>query len=65
MTTQFDFPPDFPYHLIRSGRDYAWKSADYPILFYIYHETIIWGMTAKIMHDFCRQLGTKNELGHP
>lgn len=65
VATQFDFPEDFPYHLIRSGRDYAWKSAVYPILFYIYNDTIIWGMTAKIIHDFCRQLNAKNELGHP
>lgn len=65
VTSQFDFPADFPYHLIRNGREYAWKSAVYPIHFYLYHETVIWGMTAKIIHDFCRQLRAKNELGHP
>lgn len=59
VTTQFGFPPDFPYHLIQNGREYAWKSAAYPILFYMYETTVIWGMTAKIMYDFSRQLRAK------
>ncbi len=65
VTSQFDFPEDFPYHLIQNGRQYAWKSTTYPILFYIYENTIIWGMTAKIIADFCQQITSKNELGHP
>lgn len=65
VTTHFDFPQDFPYHMIQNGRQYAWKSAVYPILFYEYGDTIIWGMTAKIIHDFCQQINAKNELGHP
>lgn len=59
VTTQFDFPTDFPYHLIQNGRQYAWKSAVYPILFYAYENTIIWGMTAKIISDFCQRIASK------
>lgn len=59
VQTQFVFPDDFPYHLIQSGRQYSWKSTTYPILFYKYENHIIWGMTAKIIFDFCRQIASK------
>ncbi len=65
VTTRFDFPEDFPYHLIQNGRKYAWNSTTYPVLFYIYEDYIIWGMTAKIIRDFCLQITQKHELGHP
>lgn len=59
ITTQFDFPEDFPYHLIQNGRQYAWKSTTYPVHFYTYGHYIIWGMTAKIISDFCQRLASK------
>lgn len=59
IKSQFDFPEDFPYHLIQNGRQYAWKSADYPVLFYCYGDRIIWGMTAKIIRDFCQRITPK------
>ncbi len=59
VRSQFDFPEDFPYHLIQNGRRYAWKSTQYPILFYLYQDYVIWGMTARIMRDFCLELTSK------
>ncbi len=59
VTSRFEFPEDFPYHLIQNGRQYAWKTTEYPVLFYLYDNRIIWGMTARIMQDFCRQIHSK------
>lgn len=59
VKTQFDFPEDFPYHLIQNGRRYAWKSTRYPILFYLYEDYVIWGMTARIIRDFCLKITSK------
>lgn len=59
VRTQFDFPEDFPYHLIQNGRSYAWKSTQYPILFYLYENYVIWGMTARIIRDFCLRITSK------
>ncbi len=43
---------DFPYHLIQNGKDYEWGKGIYPVYFYEYENKIIWGITAKIVHDF-------------
>lgn len=59
IQSHFDFPEDFPYHLIQNGRGYAWKTAAYPVHFYRYGETVIWGMTAKIIKDFCEMICPK------
>lgn len=56
VTTCFDFPVEFPYDRIPSGRDYQWKSLKYPIHFYPYEGREIWGMTARIILSFCDAL---------
>lgn len=56
VASSFIFPEDFPYHLIQNGRDYQWKSAVYPIHFYVYENNVIWGMTARIIKEFCDRL---------
>ena len=43
---------DFPFELIQNGRDYPWGQGRYPVYFYIYKDKIIWGITARIIHNF-------------
>ncbi|HKL12942.1 MAG TPA: CoA pyrophosphatase [Halanaerobiales bacterium] len=38
---------NFPYHLIRNGKDYDWRNGEYPVNFYKYKDFVIWGMTAR------------------
>lgn len=47
---------DFPYHMIREGRDYPWSKGRYSVYFYTYHDKIIWGITAKIIKNFVQIL---------
>lgn len=43
---------DFPFDRIPGGADYHWRVGKYDVLFYRYENTVIWGMTAKILHSF-------------
>ncbi len=43
---------DFPYNKIENGEQYKFRQGTYPIYFYNYHGTIIWGLTAKIIKNF-------------
>ncbi len=38
---------NFPYHLIRNGKEYDWREGEYPVNFYKYKDHVIWGMTAR------------------
>lgn len=42
--------PGFPYGWI-GGEDYPWRTARYPVLFYRYGGRVIWGMTARFIHN--------------
>lgn len=44
-------PESFPYELIPGGENYPWASGSYDVLFYQYHEQIIWGITAYIVQS--------------
>ena len=50
---------DFPYHLIQNGKSYKWGKGVYPVYFYKYDDKTIWGITAKIVHDFISLLKQK------
>ncbi len=43
---------DFPYHLIRGGRNYKFSRGILPEYFYQYDGHVIWGFTALIIKDF-------------
>ncbi len=43
---------DFPFSLIRNGKNYRWKTGSYPVLFYTYGRHTIWGLTARILKIF-------------
>lgn len=49
-----EFREDFPFHKIHGGRNYGWRERREEILFYEYEGHVIWGMTAKILHEFVR-----------
>lgn len=48
VTSEFNFPEDFPFHKIPKGRSYNWRNGNYPILFFDYMQEVIWGMTARM-----------------
>lgn len=50
------YSEDFPYELIPGGKDYNFVKIVDTIYFYIYHERIIWGFTARMMYAFVRIL---------
>lgn len=43
---------EFPYHLIRDGKNYKFRSGKMPEYFYKYDNYIIWGFTALIIKSF-------------
>jgi 8-oxo-dGTP pyrophosphatase MutT (NUDIX family) len=43
---------DFPFHLIRGGRDYKFSNGRLEQYFYKYNEYVIWGFTARIVKAF-------------
>ena len=46
----------FPYELIPGGRAYNWGERIQEVVFYERPEAVIWGITAKILHDTVRCL---------
>lgn len=46
----------FPYHLVRQGKNYPWRKSKYPVYFYLFQEYIIWGLTARILHNFIKTI---------
>lgn len=47
---------DFPFDLIPDGRDYKWRDLRLPEFFYHYGDRVIWGLTARILHEFIELL---------
>ena len=50
------FNDEFPFERIENGRNYHWKQRREEVLFYIYEDYNIWGLTAKIMETFVNVL---------
>ncbi|MCF8009030.1 MAG: CoA pyrophosphatase [Halanaerobiales bacterium] len=50
---------NFPYHLIKNGKDYDWRDGEYPINFYEYKNHIIWGMTARFTRNLIDKIKNK------
>lgn len=55
-STQVHFPENFPFEKIEKGYRYDFRTGRYPIFFYEYNQTTIWGMTAKILFYFVQAL---------
>ncbi|WP_208974801.1 NUDIX hydrolase [Moorella stamsii] len=52
ITLQVQPPEDFPFDKIPHGRQYPWRRASWPELFYEFEERIIWGLTARLLQHF-------------
>lgn len=52
MWLNVDAEQDFPFELIPKGKDYPFRKAFIPQLFWIWHEHVIWGLTARILNHF-------------
>jgi len=50
---------NFPYHLIKNGKDYDWRDFEYPVNFYKYNDYIIWGMTARFTTNLINKIKNK------
>ncbi len=46
----------FPYELIQKGSSYPWAKGQYPVYFYTYEDRVVWGITARITHNFIQLL---------
>lgn len=53
---KMDTPEDYPFDLIPQGKNYPFRQATYPQHFYIWHEYVIWGLTARILNHFIKLL---------
>ncbi|MBO8158965.1 CoA pyrophosphatase [Thermosyntropha sp.] len=53
-------PDDYPVHLIPNGKKYAFKKGYLPQLFYLWEDYVIWGMTARILHNFLNLIKNDN-----
>lgn len=51
---------DFPYELIRGGREYKFSSCGYPTYFYVWEENVVWGHTARIIYEFIQIIKAGN-----
>jgi peroxisomal coenzyme A diphosphatase NUDT7 len=60
MSLKMDAPEDYPYELIPYGKNYPFRQATYPQHFFIWHEYVIWGMTARILYHFLKLLKTES-----
>jgi len=49
-------PDDFPFDLIPDGKYYKWRKAKMLEYFYRYEDYVIWGLTARILHDFLHRM---------
>jgi coenzyme A diphosphatase NUDT7 len=58
VTIKMEPEPDFPFHLIPHGENYAWGTGKVPQLFYEVDGRIIWGLTARILSHFLTVVGT-------
>ncbi len=52
LNMKLDIPSDFPFDKIQDGKGYNWRNGRYPVHFYEYKGHVIWGMTARMIHNF-------------
>ena len=54
---------DFPFDKIYGGRNYVWREHISRVRFYEYEGHVIWGITARIMEEFSRQMNAHVSSG--
>lgn len=52
MAVRMHPPENFPLHKIPNGPNYRWRTGVLPELFYEFNGYVIWGMTARVLHNF-------------
>lgn len=52
-------PDDFPYEKVNSPKAYEWRTGKVDIPIYMYGKNPIWGLTARMMHNFIQILEGK------
>lgn len=60
VSSVLSIPDYFPFEKIQDGKNYKWRKSKYNIYFYEYMDKIIWGLTARITHEFIEILNTHN-----
>ncbi|MBL4932117.1 NUDIX hydrolase [Clostridium paridis] len=45
---------EFPFHLIRGGKEYNFSKIKYATHFYKYGDVVVWGHTARIIYEFIK-----------
>lgn len=53
--------PDFPHHLI-GGENYPWGTARWPVMFYRVNGRVIWGMTARFVHNIVSLVREESDI---
>ena len=56
INSVFNLSEDFPYQSIPDGKNYNFKTALYPVVFYDYDAYTIWGLTARMTEQFINML---------
>lgn len=51
---------NFPFSEIPQGKNYNFKNKDYEVLFYPKKKELIWGLTAKLLHQFSSFIVSKS-----
>lgn len=52
IQAKMELPIDFPFSSIPNGKDYNFRNAMYPVVFYYYEHYTIWGLTARMTQKF-------------
>ena len=54
-------PDDFPYEKVNSPKAYEWRTGRVDVPIYMYGKYPIWGLTARMVHNFVEILQGKKE----
>ena len=65
VTWKPEMSEDFPFEKIHGGRNYVWREHKSQIRFYEYEGHVIWGITARIMEEFSRQVNNNMLVSAP
>lgn len=58
LKSTFNLSDDFPFESIPNGKNYNFKASHYPVLFYVYENMTIWGLTARMTEQFIQLIDT-------
>lgn len=47
---------DLPFEILKIDREYNWGHKKYPVIYWIYENKVIWGLTANIIRNFINML---------